>query len=588
MEELKYNLDEALSLHQNNQTAEAEKIYKNIINSDSDNLDAVYYYGLLLYQTSRFDEALENFKKILDCRPDGEILITLLNLTGEIYLHKGNLELAEKYFKAVLVENPCEYSACFNLGHIYDSLNNKAPAESYYLKASESEQAGREVYDKLLKIYSDKNDTDNIIKCLNKLIGFDPSDYKLYFEAGVNYLKKYDAKNAHAAYAKAISLKPDFAPAHINLGILFHRVYDFDNAKKHLNKGLELNEDFFEAYNALGNVYVDTGEVHKVREISLRGLKKSPGNSYLLFNIARADFLDGNLDKGWEYFKHRRLVSEKKGLKTYLLDYKGSLKDKKVLVYWDSGFGDSLQFLRYLTPLKEAGAEVLLKIQEPLRTLVESSGFDVEILPEKAKIQDVEHDLQVNLTSLSYLYKPDNGNIHFSDTYLKPDEEKVRAWKEKYFNNSDLKIGLVWLSHVNSYKKNIDNVSEFYNISKIPGVKLYSLQQTCGKPLLEGLPEDFNIVNLGDEFKDFSDTAAVVENIDLLVAIDTAVVHLAGAMGKPVYCLLPDVPNWRWFMHGEDCPWYDSVKLFRQKEPGNWKPVLEEVQKEIESELCGV
>lgn len=575
------NLEKALFLHQNNKLNEAEKLYKNLLTKEPDNINLMYFLSLLLLQTSRGNEANAYLKKILELKPEGQLLVDSYNLLGEINLNKNDFNNAEKYFLEAANEDQSDLVANFNLGKVYLSLKNYDKSIEYSLKALRAETNQTEIYQNLIEAYSQKNNIDSIINCYLKLLEIDPSNASYYFSLGTFYLKKGDAENTFKSYLNAVYLKPDFLEAHINLGELYHRSFNFQYAEKHFTKGLELNENLFEVYLGLGNVYVDMGETAKVIDISQKGLKKFPGNSSLLFNIARAQFLEGNIDKGWEYFKLRRTINEKKGLKTYLLDYKGDLKDKKVLVYWDSGYGDSIQFIRYIPLLKEKGAKVLLKIQEPLRNLIESSNFDVEILPENQKLEETEHDFQINLTSLTYLFKTEMDNFHFKDKYLKADPEKVQQWKEKYFDNNDFKVGIVWYSHVNLFRKNIDSVKEFYNISKIPGIKLYSIQQTKGKPMLENLPEDFNLVHLGDELKDFSDTAAIVENLDLLIAIDTAPAHLAGAMGKPVYCMLPDIPNWRWFMSGENCPWYDSMKLFRQKEAGNWKEVLERIEKDL-------
>ncbi|OGI02443.1 MAG: hypothetical protein A2Y25_01280 [Candidatus Melainabacteria bacterium GWF2_37_15] len=463
----------------------------------------------------------------------------------------------------------------------YHQNNELDKAVEYYLKALRSEANQVEIYNRLLQIYTHNNDVDKIIYCYLRLIELEPQNPYHYFNAGINYYKKGDGENTFKAYLNAVYLKPDFTEAHINLGGLYQRVYDFKKAEKHLLKGLELNDNFFELYLNLGNLYVDTAETSKVIEISQRGLKKFPNNQSLLFNIARAEFLEGKLDKAWDYFKLRRLINEKQGLKTYLLDYRGSLKDKKVLVYSDSGYGDSLQFMRYLHFLDQQGAKVLLKIQPPLVSLVRSSNFNVEIVPADQKHQQVGHDLQINLTSLAYPYKITD----YSNKYITVNPKKAQEYKDKYFNNNDFKIGIVWYSHANLYKKNISDVRAFYDIAKMPGVKLYSLQQTKGTPMLDNLPEDFHLIHLGDEFKDFSDTAAAVENLDLVLAIDTAVVHLAGAMGKPVWCMLPDVPNWRWFMEGDTTPWYNTMRLFRQTRPDDWTEVLQRVKIELEKTI---
>lgn len=493
--------------------------------------------------------------------------------------HENNdLAKASELYQHFLSENPNDPDALYLYGILLTQTGNLDEAIQHYYKALRAEVNQEEIYNRLIEIYKHKNDIDKVIHCYLRLIELDPKNPHHYYNAGIQYHNKGDGENAYKAYLNATILKPDFAEAHINLGGLFQRVRDFKNAEKHLLKGLNLNDNFLETYVNLGNLYVDTAETDKVINCSEQGLKKFPDNQSLLFNIARANFLDGNLDKAWEYFKLRRLINEKKGLKTYLLDYHGSLKDKKVLVYWDSGFGDSIQFLRYVHLLREQGAKVLLKIQPALLELVESSGFDVELVPNNQDLKGVEHDFHINLTSLAYPYKIDS----YKGTYISVKPEKVEESRKKYFENANFKIGFVWRSHANAMgQQNINDVKTFYPLASIPGIKFYSLQQCKGQPWLDNLPEDFNIEPLGDSFKDFSETAAALENIDLLITSDNAVAHVAGAMGKKVWVLIPTVPNWRWTMYGETTPWYDSMRIFRQKETGDWDEVIQRVKPEL-------
>jgi tetratricopeptide (TPR) repeat protein len=582
------NFEKALSLHQNNRFIEAEKLYKEIITKDSDNVSSLYFLSLLLLQNSRGSEAIAYLKKILEKKPEGQLLVDSYNLLGEINFNKNDIYTAEKYFIEASNENQFDLIANFNLGKIYLQMKNYDKSIEYSLKALRAESNQTEIYDNLIQAYAQKNNIDGIIDCYLNLLEIDPSNPSYYFDIGTYYFQKGDAQNTLKSYLNAISLRPDFAAAHINLGELYWRAHNLQNAEKHFLKGFEINNKLFEPYLGLGNVYVDMCETRKTIDISQKGLKKFPGHQSLLFNIARAKLLEGNINEGWEYFKYRRTVNEKKELGSYLLDYNGSLEGKKVLVYSDTGMGDSLQCARYLPLLREKGAIIKCKIQQPLVPLLVESGYECEFIPDSVPHKEVAFDYHVNLTSLTYLFKPKNEKIHSSSGYLKANPEKIQKYKEKYFDNDCFKVGISWqgsgISPVHQLN-NIKHVKTFVPFTEIENVKVYSFLKGSAEKQLAELPENVEIVNLGETFTDFSDTAAAMENVDLFILADAAYAHLAGALGKPAWVMIPHVPNWRWFTHREDSPWYDSLRLFRQKEPGNWDEVLERIYSELKLKL---
>lgn len=504
-------------------------------------------------------------------------------LDTAIQHHQNNeFDKAAGIYEELLRQNSSDPDVLYLYALLLTQLGRHNESVEYYYKALRFDFNQIEIFNRLLEIYNHNNDIEKIIYCYLQLIELEPQNPYHYFNAGINYYKKGDGENAYKAYMNAIHLKPDFAEALLNIGSLYQQIRDFKNAENHLLKALEFNPNMLELYLNLGNLYVDTAETQKAVEISEKGLLKSPNNQSFLFNKTRALFLQGNMETGWDYFKYRRIVSEKKGLKTYLLDYNGSLKNKNVLVYYDSGFGDSLQFLRYVHLLKEQGAKVLLKVQPALINLVETSDFGVDILPETQDVYNTPHDLQVNLTSLAYPYR----SFPCQDSYISIPQDKIDEMRTKYFNNDNYKVGLVWRSHANSYgQQNINDIMTFYPLAKLEGVKLYSFQQLKGQPWLDNLPEDFRIEALGDSFKDFSETAAALQNLDLLITSDNAVAHLAGSMGKKVWTLIPTVPNWRWTMTGSDTPWYNSMKLYRQATTGDWASVIERMVSDLRQEL---
>jgi len=588
------DFESALAFHQNNELEQAEVLYRKLIKNNPEDINSAYFLSLLLYQTYKFDEAILNLNKILENRPQNAFFINCNILLGEIFYAKNDIKNAEKYFLEALSSENDNFLANFNLGRVYLELKDFDKSIKYFIKSLRAEFNQKEIYLCLIQAYLQKNNIDGVINSYLKLIELEPSNHTYYFDIATFFAQKKDTESEFKSYLNAIYLKPDYAQAHINLGILYHRINEFQKAENHLIKGLELNDNLVEPYKELGNLYIDTGATEKVVEISEKGLKKFPDTQYLLFNTARAKLLSGNIDEGWEYFRLRRILNEKKLSQPYLLDYNGDLKNKKVLVYWDTGFGDSIQFLRYVSLLKTKGAQVKFMIQKPLVTLAEDSELGAEIISAGSNIDEQDFDFHINLTSLAYLFKTDMQNFPLKNKYLKANVQKVQEYKEKYFNNDCFKIGVSWQgSGISALHKlnNIEHVNAFLPFAKMPNVKLYSILKGEAQSQLKDLPKEFEMPDLGETFGGFSETAAVIENLDLLIVADSAYAHLGGALGKQTWVMIPHNPNWRWFkcentsVWYNKTPWYENAKLFRQKEAGSWQEVLQRMEKELNSLL---
>lgn len=195
--------------------------------------------------------------------------------------------------------------------------------------------------------------------------------------------------------------------------------------------------------------------------------------------------------------------------------------------------------------------------------------------------ENVVFDVHIPLISIPHALKHFSEEIPLSEGYLKANLEKTKAFKEKYFNNDKLKIGFKWMGNTVYDMTRVINIESFYKLFELPNTQFYSLQKGEGIQEFAKIPKEYNVIDLSEEFNDFGDTAAAVENLDLVICNDTSVAHLAAAMGKPTWILLPFVQNWRWHTDISYSPWYKSVKLFKQSEPNNWEDVFEQVYAEL-------
>ena len=354
----------------------------------------------------------------------------------------------------------------------------------------------------------------------------------------------------------AIGLKPDYAEAHNNLGATLQKQCEFDEAMAGYDRAIELKPDYAEAH----------------------------------FNRSLLLLLTGNFKEGWPEYEWRLRKKDNYCLNIQQPRWDGSpLNGRNILVHAEQGYGDAIQFARYLPLVKAKGGNVILECRKVLTRLLKGvAGVDKISEPLSDKSQNIQFDLHVPLLSLPGIFNTTLDTIPSDVPYIKPDPELVSQWNVKLGRNGDFKIGIVWAGS-KTYKNNLSRsclLSDFVSLAKIPGVTFCSLQKESASKEAHNPPGGMKITNLDKGLNDFADTAAVIANLDLVISVDTAVVHLAGAIGKPVWTLLPFAPDWRWLLNRDDSPWYPSMRLFRQTKPNDWDGVFEQVKDALLKKLA--
>ena len=369
-----------------------------------------------------------------------------------------------------------------------------------------------------------------------------------------------------------LSIRPDSLKALQVYGMILYIQKRYEEAVEIALKAMEIDETNFENYNNLNLCYLQLHQIDKSREILLKALKYDPDNLGFNLDLSFAYFLNGEWEKGWKLDEYRIKYLENTPVYAQfysLFDIKkrwngiDSLEGKKIIAYCEQGFGDFIQHVRFIPKLKELGAEVYIFTQENLFALFENLGTLI------STPLDV-YDYNCSVMSLPHLL-----NISVEQCVGKPYlyvEEKFNLTEYK----DNFKIGITWSGNPAFSQNHLRccQPSDFQRLSEMNNVKLFSLQKDMSV-------ENTNIINMSEYMTDFKETAKIIQAMDLIITVDTSILHLAGALGKETWAMIYFVPCGRWKIKGDKTPWYDSVTLFRQEELKNWNTVFAKIENKL-------
>lgn len=375
-------------------------------------------------------------------------------------------------------------------------------------------------------------------------------------------------------YREALELHPDFMEAHVNLAGVLWRVGDYDGAEAHARSAVALAPDHPYAVRILGTALLHQSRPAEAEAVLRRALLLQPGFALASIDLALAQLLAGNMDEGWASY-HQRWADTQRMVRPAFFrpdrEWQGPqrqpLRGQRVLVYAEQGLGDVIQFIRYVPLLQADGATVFAVVQPELVPLLESLPG---LVCHKAGV-DISADVHVALLDLPFHYRTSLGppvhNLPVATPYLRASEPKLVHWRERLKPwDGQLKVGLAWAGHavqVNHRNRSMP-LSALVPLLGMDGVQCFSLQKSDGGMFTDCVTEPDRLVDFTPDWQDFADSAAMVEALDLVITIDSAVTHLAGALGKPVWLMLPPNPDWRWLLARDDSPWYPSMRLFRR------------------------
>jgi len=476
---------------------------------------------------------------------------------------------------------------------------NKLALKAVDLQKQNKSHEAKKIYIDLLKIdrnpqilrllslieFDEKNYEESL-KLLNESLQINPNDSECYSNKGIVNFKLKKIEEAISDYKKAISLDKNNYKAFFNLGNLYKEINRLDESIENFNYAISINKNHYTAYHNRAVVKKLLFKFDDAIKDFDKALKINPKYSNALFFKAITQLKIGDYENGWKNYEHRweaeNFPSPKRKFEQPCWNGIDNLNGKIILVHGEQGLGDNIHFVRYFNLIKSKAKKAILQVDKKLVHLFKECNFNDHIFSNDENLP--EFDIHCPLLSLPFKFSTDLKNIPFNEKYLFPSEDRISRWK-KNFDKQHLNIGINWQASPNPDldKGRSFKLKYFNDISKIDKIKLYSLQKINGLNQINEIRNQFklSIIDNLDEEAPFVDTAAIIENLDLIITCDTSIAHLSGAIGKKTFLLLQRNCEWRWLHDVDHSPWYDSIKIYRQKEQGDWETVFKNVKNDI-------
>ena len=551
-------LERAVRHHQSGKLAQAEPLYRQALRINPNIAEANYNLGGILLEKGLVTEAEACYRQALRIKPN---LADAHNNLGNILYKQGQYAGAAECYRQALRFDTNLPNTHYNLGNVLVWQGNLAEAA----------------------------------ECFRQALAINPNHADAHNNLGNISVGQEQLAEAIKCFRQALAINPNHADAHSNLGNVLKEQGELTQAVACYREALRLNPRHADAQNNLGNALIGQGLLKEAAECYQQAIHFSPGNRLLRWNRCILRLLQGNFEGTWQDFEHRWAVPGMVLRSFQEPRWTGSsFQGKTIQVYAEQGLGDTLQFLRYLPKVQGRGGRVIFACPPALHDLLTNiKGVDT-LVPAGAPLP--RFDVQIPLLSLPGLFGTTLATIPAGIPYLRADPKLVQHWGReiapaappKVSSNSRergdiFKIGITWQASPKhpGYQHKSVSLKCFGPVAQMRGIKLFSLQ--VGPGTKEMTSVSFPVTDLGSRFdpNSFSDMAEALMNLDLVVTVDTAVVHLAGALGLPVWVALPFVSCWRWLRDREDSPWYPTVHLFRQSRPGNWEDVFEKIALEL-------
>jgi len=508
-----------------------------------------------------------------------------LHLRAVAAYQAGQFELSVDLFGAAITANPNAAAYHSNLANALRDLGRLEDAAASLQRALELRPGFADALNNLGIIHELRLRPMDAALCYQQAIAANPQLVSAHTNLGNALQKLGRTKDALLCYQNALTLQPDFADAHFNLGNVLAALGEMAAAITCFETAARLNPRNADAHFNMGNALGRLGRLAESAACLRRAIACRPDFSAAHNNLAMALLAQGELAAGWQEYEWRWHVPSMRDSRRDFAQpqWRGEpAAGKTLLIHAEQGFGDTLQFCRYATLAAARGLRVILEVQEPLARLLRGLLGVEEVLAQGAPLPPF--DLHCPMVSMPLALGTTLETIPSAQRYLQADPAQAEAWARRLASGDGMRIGLAWAGNPRAHSAELAAIDRRRSLDpallaplfNVKGTKFFSLQK--GGP---AAPAEFPLTDVMGEMTDFADTAALIETLDLVISVDTSVVHLAAALGKPVWVLERFDSCWRWLNGRRDSPWYPSVRLYRQALAGEWGPVIAEVAQDL-------
>lgn len=600
----------AAAAHQGGNLSEAKNLYLQILSIDPGHAPSLYGLGLASFQAGNFDAAAAMFRRAVSANPGNSIYRQGL---GAALQRQQRFDEAQAELSQAIALNPQDENTCFMLGNLLVELKRGPEARAAFEQALRLRKEFPEAHNNLAVVLSDEgrleeaeehcrsaiqlkpdyadpytnlgnllcngDRLDEAKALFERAIALQPNRSDAHINLGNVFKRQMKFSEAASSYQRALELSPQSAEAHSNLGAVLEAQDSLDDALSHLTRAIELKADYADAYNNLGIVLRRMRQYQLARKSFDCGVSLDPNHIEILWNRSLLDLQLGDFENGFRGYevRNRRKVNRPRSFPEPL--WQGQpLRGARILLHAEQGLGDAIQFLRYVPLVQAAGGKVILTVPRALQRLavqipaVEDLKVTGEALP--------QFDLHCPLMSLPLAFRTTLESIPAEIPYLRVPVEALERADTVDWVGDKLRVGLVWSGnpeHIEDRRRSMP-LRCLAPLFDLQGVQFYSLQ--IGETRQPRSVEPA-MIDLQPLVRDFADTAAMMTHLDLVIAVDTAVAHLGGALGRPTWVLLAYAADWRWLNDRDDSPWYRTMRLFRQTSLGDWNSVVEQVHEAL-------
>ena len=567
----------ALEHHQAGRIAEAEKIYRQVLTKEPRQADALHLLGVIAHQSGKLDEAIQLIQQAIAARPNAA---EFHNNLASVLRDKRLPDEALSELRQAVRLKPDYAEAHYNLGVALAENYLLDEAITAYRQTIRLKPNFAEAHNNLGNALRRKGLFDEAIAACQEATRIRPNYAEAYLNLGNSLRGKGSLDESIAALREAARLSPKAANIHHDLGNVLREKGFAEKAIAALRLATQLNPDFAEAYNNLGNALRDRNMLEEAIAAYHRALQLMPDSAEAHHNLSVAVLLKGDLKRGWPEYEWRWLC---KGFASPRREFAqprwdgSDLNGRTILLHAEQGFGDTIQFVRYAPMVASRGGKVVLQCQTPLRRLLRGFPGVQQFIAGNEMLPPF--DVHCPLLSLPMVFGTTLETIPAKIPYLFADSALSQEWAGRLSAADKFRVGIVWAGaagNTNDRNRSL-TLSLLKPLANISGVSWVSLQKGEAAQQAANPSPGMELIDYTSELNDFADTAALISNLDLVITADTAAAHLAGAMGKPVWMLIPYAPDWRWLLERDDSPWYPTMRLFRQKKAADWGDVVERV-----------